>query len=154
MANLIAPSGNYDASIYEDNTYNLIPWNWEFDYDIDTNVQSFTIVLSEGTEPRLATEWVDSIQLTPTQFKDGTWPYGGPRLTNLDSSSTYYWDVMYTVNGEDFWENAKSFTFPEKEVEEIEEVEEGAGFGDTGVTSVEQPPKPVPGPWGPFQLKL
>ena len=154
MANLIAPSGNYDASIYEDNTYNLIPWNWEFDYDIDTNVKSFTIVLSEGTEPRLATEWVDSIQLTPTQFKDGTWPYGGPRLTNLDSSSTYYWDVMYTVNGEDFWENAKSFTFPEKEVEEIEEVEEGAGFGDTGVTSVEQPPKPVPGPWGPFSTQV
>ena len=53
MANLIAPSGNYDASIYEDNTYNLIPWNWEFDYDIDTNVQSFTIVLSEVGDKKI-----------------------------------------------------------------------------------------------------
>ena len=47
MANLISPSGTYNESVYEDNTYNLIPWNWEFDYDIDTDVQSFTIVLSK-----------------------------------------------------------------------------------------------------------
>ena len=156
MANLISPSGTYNESVYEDNTYNLIPWDWEFDYDIDTDVQSFTIVLSKGVEPRLANEWVDSIQLTPTQFKDGNWPYGGPRLTNLDSLSTYYWDVMYNVDGEEFWENAKSFTFPEKEVEEVEdiEIEEGAGFGDTELVVIEKPPKPVPGPWGPFSTQV
>ena len=156
MANLISPSGTYDESIYEDNTYNLIPWEWTFDYDIDTDVQSFTIVLSKGVEPRVADEWVDSIQLTPTQFKDGTWPYGGPRLTNLDSLSTYYWDVMYNVDGEEFWENAKSFTFPEKEVEEVEdtETEEGAGFGDTELVAVEKPPKPIPGPWAPFSIQV
>ena len=155
MANLISPSGTYDESIYEDNTYNLIPWEWTFDYDMDTDAQSFTIALSKDVEPRLASEWADSINLSPTQFKDGSWPYGGPRLTNLDSSSTYYWDVMYNVDGEEFWEDAKSFTFPEKEVEEVEDIEEGAGFGDTGeIEAVDPPPKPPPPPWGPFSIQV
>ena len=157
MANLISPSGTYDESIYEDNTYNLIPWEWTFDYDIDTDVQSFTIDLSRDVEPRSASEWVDSIQLSPTQFKNGSWPYGGPRLTNLDSSSTYYWDVMYNVDGEEFWENAKSFTFPEKEVEEVEDTDEDSediGIGGGGIAAVEQPIKPVPGPWAPFSTQV
>ena len=133
MADLISPKGDYDTSIYVDNIYNTIPWDWEFDQSVDTDVESFTIALSKGIEPSEANEWVSSIQLTPQQFIDKQWPFGGPRLTNLEADSVYYWDIMYSVDGEEFWENAETFTFPPNPISEPEEVEDdddGAGaFG-------------------------
>ena len=141
MANLNYPGGLVPSSIYGEQSP-TIKFEWSYDPQVDDDAQNYTIACSAGMSPEKAASWMWNIVLDKDQFKDGKIPNsGGPSLSLFSPGVDYYWDIIYNINGETFYEGSKKFTIPDEpedmEVEEIEINESGASNNSGLAKSIE-----------------
>ena len=138
MANLNYPSGQVPVTIYQEPSP-TIKFNWTYDSQVDDDAQTYTIALSAGMNPEKAASWLWNIVLDKDSFMNGSVPYsGGPSLSLFSPGVDYYWDIVYNIDGEIFYEGSKKFTIPEEPAEaelpsdEVESGETSSG-GNTGL---------------------
>jgi len=140
---LTLPQGQQPESVWD---VGKLDWMWSYDDQLDSDMVKAIVVLSEGTTPDIADQWVtsltykcynyitepeDNCMKSTDMFDDmsgeGSWMYGGPSISSLKSNTTYYWGVMAWYQGDELsedgaWETSDvdfpSFTLPEKPDEE------------------------------------
>ena len=131
------PSGQVPPTIYQE-TSPTIKFEWVYDPQVDDDAQNYTIACSAEMSPEKAASWMWNIVLDKESFEKGKVPYsGGPSLSLFSPGVDYYWDIVYNIDGEIFYEGSKKFTIPEEPQIQVptEEVggEESTSSGNSGL---------------------
>ena len=113
MAELISPSGLLSDDIYTGYALNKFSWNYDSSVDDDVDAGQYYLAISEGHTPEDAPQWIYDRKMNLDTFKTGKLSYP-PSLSLFKSGVTYYWDMMYIIDGEEYYEGAKMFKVPEK----------------------------------------
>ena len=113
MADLISPSGLLPDTIYTGYALNKFSWKYDSSVDDDVDVGQYYLAISEEQTPEDAPEWVWDRKMDLATFKTGFLAYP-PNVSLFKSGVTYYWDMMYIIDGDEYYEDAKMFKVPEK----------------------------------------